>query len=100
MISKKNLDLLKEAHLINETEYDNRYIYQLTEIGFAIVNNCFMDKWTSNKYLLESEDKVLIPFDSNPLIISKYIFNEEYKLIEEDFLFVFERKKSRITISN
>lgn len=93
LISKKNLDLLKEAHLINETEYVNRYIYQLTEIGFAIANNCFMNKCTSHKYLLEADNKVLIPFDSNPLILSKYIFNEEYKLIEEDFLFVFERKK-------
>ncbi|MEA4828120.1 MAG: hypothetical protein VB130_16100 [Clostridium sp.] len=92
LIENQSLKLLKDFGLIDEIKEENRHIIQLTEIALSISNNCFTKKWTSDEYLMEYEDNVIVPFDANPLIISDYLFNEDYDLQEEDFLFVFTRK--------
>lgn len=92
LIENQNLKLLKDFDLIDEIKEENRHIIQLTEIALSIANNCFIKKWTSDEYLMEYEENVIVPFDANPLIISDYLFNKDYDLQEEDFLFIFTRK--------
>lgn len=90
-ISENKLALLKKAYLIEELKEDDKHLIKLTELGFSLAANKLIKVWESDIYLYESEKEVLVPVTSNPLLISKYLFNKNFTLKERDFLFVFEK---------
>lgn len=89
-ILKNKLELLKNVCLIEELKEADSHIIKLTEIGFSLATNKLIKVWESDMYLYESENQVLVPFTSNPVLISKYLFNKNFTLKERDFLIVFE----------
>lgn len=93
LISLEKLEILKELHLVEEINEDYTHIIKLTEIAFSMIINKFLESWENDNYFYENDNLVLIPFNSNPLRICKYLFNKNYILKERDFLIIFERKK-------
>lgn len=92
LIDVENINLLTKFHLINNYRYKNRQLVKITELGLSIVKNHFIDSWDSNKYFSEYENKIIVAFDDNPLLICKYLFDENYNLKGDDFLFIFDKK--------
>lgn len=91
-ILDKRLEILKEAYLIDEINEDGNHIIKLTEIGASLVTNQFVNRWNSDDYFYKNENIVLIPFNSNPILICKYLFDKNYIIKEREFLIIFERE--------
>lgn len=90
-ISENKLALLKKSYLIEEAKKADNHLIKLTELGFSLETNKLIKVWESDMYLYESESEVLLPFTSNPVLISKYLFNKKFTLKERDFLIVFDK---------
>jgi hypothetical protein len=93
-ISQEKIVLLKEACLIEEIIEEYNHLIKLTEIGFSIAANKLLEIWDSDIYFHETENEVFIPFNSNPQLLSKYIFNKNFILEKSDFLIIFKRKNT------
>lgn len=93
-ISQEKIGLLKEAGLIEEITEEYNHLVKLTEIGFSLAANKLIEIWASDAYFYEAENEVFIPFKSNPLVLSRYIFNKDFTLEKRDFLITFKRKKT------
>lgn len=93
-ISQEKIVLLKEAGLIEEIIQEYNHLIKLTEIGFSLATNKLLQMWDSDIYFYETENKVFIPFNSNPLLLSKYIFNKNFMLEKRDFLIIFKKKNT------
>jgi hypothetical protein len=93
-ISQEKIVLLKEACLIEEIIEESTHLIKLTEIGFLLASNKLLEIWDSDIYFHETENEVFIPFNSNPLLLSKYIFNKNFILEKSDFLITFKRKNT------
>jgi hypothetical protein len=91
-ISQEKIVSLKEACLIEEIIEESTHLIKLTEIGFSLASNKLLEIWDSDIYFHETENEVFIPFNSNPLLLSKYIFNKNFILEKSDFLITFMRK--------
>lgn len=90
-ISEKKLNVLKELQLVSEIKKTDIHLIKLTELGYSLALNEFYKEWESDKYFYELDKEVFIPYDANPFIISKYIFNKQFSLKERDYLIIFER---------
>lgn len=93
-ISQEKIVLLKEACLIEEIIEEYNHLIKLTEIGISLAANKLLEIWDSDIYFHETENEVFIPFNSNPLLLSKYIFNKNFVLEKSDFLIKFKRKNT------
>lgn len=93
-ISQEKIVLLKEVGLIEEIAEEYNHLIKLTEIGFSLAANKLLEIWDSDAYFYEAENEVFIPFNSNPLLLSKYIFNKNFILEESDFLITFKRENT------
>lgn len=93
-ISQEKIVLLKKVGLIEEIIEEYNHLIKLTEIGFSLAANKLLEIWDSDIYFHETENEVFIPFNSNPLLLSKYIFNKNFILEKSDFLIIFKRKNT------
>lgn len=93
-ISQEKIVLLKEVGLIEEISEEYNHLIKLTEIGFSLAANKLLEMWDSDAYFYEAENEVLIPFNSNPLVLSRYIFNKNLTSEKSDFLIEFKRKET------
>ncbi|AWK51082.1 hypothetical protein DIC82_08665 [Clostridium beijerinckii] len=93
-ISQEKIVLLKEACLIEEIFEKYNHLIKLTKIGISLAANKLLEIWDSDIYFYETENEVFIPFNSNPLLLSKYIFNRNFVLEKSDFLITFKRKNT------
>lgn len=92
-ISQEKIVLLKDVDLIEEMDEEYNHLIKLTEIGFSLAANKLLEIWDSDAYFYETRNEVFIPFNSNPLLLSKYIFNKNFILDKNDFLITFKRKE-------
>lgn len=92
-ISQEKIVLLKDVDLIEEMDEEYNHLIKLTEIGFSLGANKLLEIWDSDAYFYETRNEVFIPFNSNPLLLSKYIFNKNFILDKSDFLITFKRKE-------
>lgn len=95
-ISNHKIELLKKEHLIEEFNSNYCRLIKLTDIGLSLAQGQFISKWATDRYYITNEKSRIIPHDYNPLIISRNIFNDEYNLIEKDFLLILEKKRNSI----
>lgn len=89
-IGDYKIELLEKANLIMVVKENNINLIKLTEIALSIIQGCFKKSWESDKYFLEDGDMVYIPHDSNPIVLSKYLFSDKYTLEDQDYLFMFK----------
>jgi hypothetical protein len=92
LISERKIAILKNAYLLEEISEESIHLIKLTETGVSLATDSLLKDWENDIYFHEFENQVLIPFNCNPMLLSKYIFDDNFVLKERDFLIVLERK--------
>lgn len=94
IISEEKRERLEDVGLLKDiTLKDLTRGISLTEVGLSIGSNKFTDNWSSSKYRIEDDDKLIIVNNDDIYTIAKKLFDRNYSLEVRDVVLVITKNQ-------